>query len=274
MITLPIVKHEIATSFDVAPLSYGHDVTLPIEVEQVSEVRAERVHKKKAAAEERRRRADDADRHIFEQVALERSETAFSELYDRYSPRVYAMMLHYFRVEEDALDVLQDTMILLWEKAPQLWRESTNVRAAISHFARNCAIDALRSRKRRKLDQFVDLADDQPRLEELLADDSTPESTLNAKESRQQVRDALLALSPMQRTTIDLYFFGGLMQKEIGVRLGMPEDTVRTHIRRGIKKLAAILRPQFHPAEEKVVIHTPKNELKKNIISITPYGRD
>src|SRR5436190_13567621 len=229
------MKEDHAASFDAAPLSYGLDVE--ITADSFVFERAERARKKKEAAEERRRRADNADREIFEQVALERSEQAFSELYDRYSPRVYAMMLHYFRVEEDALDVLQDTMILLCEKAPQLYRENTNVRAAIYHFARNSAISALRSRKRRKVEEHIDLSDDQPRLEELLADDATPETTLSAKESRKQVRDALLTLSPIQRTAIDLAYFGGLTREEIAVRLGMNKDAVHSQIIRGMKKL-------------------------------------
>jgi RNA polymerase sigma-70 factor, ECF subfamily len=264
------VKDEGATPFGVVPLSYGPEDVL--EVRSASEFFVERARKKKEAADERRRRADDADRELFEQVALERSETAFSELYDRYSPRVYSMMLHYFRVEEDALDILQDTMILLWEKAPQLYRENTNVRAAIYHFARNCAIDALRSRKRRV--EIVDLTEDQPRLEELLADDHTPEHTLHAKEARKQVRDALLMLSPIQRTAIDLAYFGGLSREEIAIRLGMHRDAVQSQIMRGIKRLRSVLRPQFSAPEEKIVIQASKRELKKELISIIPYGRD
>lgn len=273
--TLPIAKEESVSPIGGAPLRYGLDISGgPAIGSAAAEERAEKARKRKEAADERRRRADIFDREIFEQVALERSEQAFSELYDRYSPRVYAMMLHYFRAEEDALDILQDTMILLWEKAPQLYRENTNVRAAIYHFARNCAISALRSRRRRKLDQFVDLTEDQPSLEELLADDATPESTLNAKESRQQVRDALLTLSPVQRTAIDLAYFGGLTHQEIGIRIGMKEEAVRSQIHRGIRRLAAVLRPQFEAPEERIVIQTPKNELKKDLISIIPYGRD
>jgi RNA polymerase sigma-70 factor (ECF subfamily) len=265
------VTDDVVASFDAAALSYGPDVSFT--EPSVSETRTEKARKKKEAADARRQRADDADRDIFEQVALERSEQAFSELYDRYSPRVYAMMLHYFRVEEDALDILQETMILLWEKAPQLYRENTNVRAAIYHFARNCAIDALRSRKRRKLD-VVDLTDDQPRLEDLLADEMTPESTLSAKESRKQVRDALLALSPVQRTAIDLAYFGGLSREEIAQRLGMTKEGVQSMIVRGIKKLRSVLHSQFSAPEEKIFIQASKRELKKELVSIIPYGRD
>ena len=270
---MPIAKNEVTAPFGAVPLSYGLEVGIPLEVQTIVEERADRARKKKEAADERRRRADEADREIFEQVALERSEQAFSELYDRYSPRVYSMMLHYFRVEEDALDILQDTMLLLWEKAPQLYRENTNVRAAIIHFARNCAMDALRARKRRKLD-IVDLTEDQPRLEELMADDHTPEYMLHAKEARKQVRDALLALTPIQRTAIDLAYFGGLSREEIAVRLGIHKDALQSQILRGMRKLRSVLRPQFSAPEEKITIQVSKRELKKDLVSIIPYGRD
>lgn len=241
--------------------------------------RVDRKQRALEAAETRQRRADAVDLALFEQVALERSEVAFSELYDRYAPRLYAMMLHYVRVEEDALDLLQDTFILLWEKAPLLYREKTHARAAIYHFARNCAIDAIRSRRRRK-DRFEPLPDDQPTLDDLLRDERTPETNLNSKEARQHMREALLTLSDMQRMAIDLAYFGGLTHAEIATRLGVTDGAVSKAIHSAIRKLAKVLVPRFEEpnalakmqpiATERV----PASALRKSQISIIPYGHD
>jgi len=235
----------------------------------------ERLEKGRAAAATRQRKADAVDLALFERVALERSEEAFSELYDRYAPRLYAMMLHYVRVEEDALDLLQDMFILLWEKAPLLYRENTHARAAIYHFARNCAIDAVRSRKWRDK-SFEPLPEDQPTLDDLLREESTPETNLNAKEAREQVRDALRMLSDIQRAAIDLAYFGGLTQSEIAKRLNVTEGVVRSAIYGAIRKLGRLLPPRFEEPAKPLerVENLPKEATRKNPISIKPFGND
>ncbi|MDP4200618.1 MAG: sigma-70 family RNA polymerase sigma factor [Bacteroidota bacterium] len=251
-------------------LGFGPGIPLdvPVKPEPSSE-------KRRDAAETRQRRADAVDLALFEQVALERSEQAFSELYDRYAPRLYAMMLHYVRIEEDALDLMQDTFILLWEKAPLLYRENTHARAAIYHFARNCAIDAIRSRRRGKL-RFEPLPEDQPTLDDLLRDERTPENNLNAKEARENLREALLTLNDSQRTAIDLAYFGGLTHAEIAARLKVAETTVDYAIYSAIRKLSKVLAPRFaEPVKRrKKVKRLPEDRLIKNEITITPYGNE
>src|ERR1700722_3153264 len=55
--------------------------------------------------EDRKQMADKINYDLFEQIAVERSEIAFSEFYDRFAPRVYSMLLRLVRTKEDANDL-------------------------------------------------------------------------------------------------------------------------------------------------------------------------
>jgi len=209
----------------------------------------------------RSQKRDIIDRDLFEQVAIERSDVAFSELYDRFASRIYSLLLHMLRSEEDALDILQEIFILIWEKAPIYYHVTVNPTAWILQLARNRAIDELRGRKRRGADHFESFEEhelsERPELALMLGDFRTPETDLTSKEMRQEVRRALQALSPLERRLIDLTYFSGLKHDEVAEILKMPRGTVSFSLRRAIMKLRAMLKPR---AGEK---HTPVRRTKK-----------
>src|ERR1700733_2142635 len=64
-----------------------------------------------SSKEYRKQKEDKISCDLFEQIAVERSEIAFSEFYDRFSAKVYALLLRIVRTEEDALDLLQEVFI-------------------------------------------------------------------------------------------------------------------------------------------------------------------
>ena len=218
----------------------------------------EREEARAQARELRRIKAAGVVQDLLEQVALERSELAFSELYDRVSPKIYALLLHLLRSDEDALDALQEIFILIWEKAPLFYRADGNATAWIIQLARNRAIDEVRSRRVRKgpLTSY-DFSREQPALNELVEDYHTPDGDLAAKENGYEVRRALSALTPQQRTVIDLVYFGGLTHEEVSTQLNIPAGSVSSIMRQSIMKLRKILQPRMG-------VEFPKREIKQN----------
>ncbi|CAN5775144.1 sigma-70 family RNA polymerase sigma factor SigK [soil metagenome] len=62
-------------------------------------------------------------------------------------------------------------------------------------------------------------------------------------DTRDHVARALDQLPPAQREAIVLAFFGGLTYREVALRLGDPEGTVKARIRAGLSKLRTIIEP-------------------------------
>jgi RNA polymerase sigma-70 factor (ECF subfamily) len=69
---------------------------------------------------------------------------ALSQLYDRYSPRVYGLIAHILPSREAADEVLQEVFLHLWSESERLKQEGRSVVAWLVVSARAAAIDRLR----------------------------------------------------------------------------------------------------------------------------------
>jgi RNA polymerase sigma-70 factor (ECF subfamily) len=207
--------------------------------------------------EDRKQMADKINYDLFEQIAVERSEIAFSEFYDRFAPRVYSMLLRLVRTKEDANDLLQEVFILVWNKAPSLYKMHGNPVPWLIQLTRNRAMDEIRSRKykSRSKDESFDAV-----RHDLLTDDSTPEADFVTIESRTEIQNALSALSPRQRKAIEMVFFGGMTFQETADSLQIPSGSVGAIIRQAIVKLGDVLKPRMG-----IALNEPtKNKRKSN----------
>ena len=162
-----------------------------------------------------------------------RDETAFAELYDRFSRPVFSLVVRIVRSRAEAEEVLQESFWQIWEHAPAYRAELGSPFCWMVTVARRKAIDRLRANSRhlqriteaqgsRNDDDFTAPA----ALESLAADERTV-----------AVRAALAQLNAEERRAIVLAFFDGLTHDEIAVALGAPVGTVKARIRRGLLKL-------------------------------------
>src|SRR4051812_26850503 len=72
---------------------------------------------------------------------------AFEELYDRYSPTLYALLLRIVGNAEDAQEVLQETFVKVWSNAGTYDAVRGSEAAFLISIARSRGIDRLRSRR-------------------------------------------------------------------------------------------------------------------------------
>ena len=72
---------------------------------------------------------------------------ALSELYDRYAPRIYGLMLHILSSRKAAELVLQDVFARLWSESARLSQEGGSVVAWLVLTARDRAVEQLRTQR-------------------------------------------------------------------------------------------------------------------------------
>ncbi len=166
----------------------------------------------------------------------ERDQTAFSELYDRYSPLVYSMVLKIVKATGEAEDLIQEIFLQIWNKADMFAQDKGSVYTWIVTIARRKAIDRLRSKeminKGQSLDadyNFITIPDTAYLANPLHATITGEQETL--------MRSGLAQLSDEQRTILELSYYEGFTQEQISKKLNVPLGTVKTRMRNGLIKL-------------------------------------
>ncbi len=101
---------------------------------------------------------------LLKAIASERSVEAFEAVFRHFGPRVRVYMLRQVRDAQAAEELMQETMMTVWNKAALFDPARGNVSAWIFRIARNLRIDAHRRDRRPEFDMndpaFV--ADDAP----------------------------------------------------------------------------------------------------------------
>src|SRR6186997_886444 len=76
----------------------------------------------------------------------QRTQTAFSYLYDNYSPALYGVIVSIVQDRELANDVLQEVFIKVWRQIDQYNPEKGKLYTWLINICRNASIDTLRSK--------------------------------------------------------------------------------------------------------------------------------
>lgn len=182
-----------------------------------------------------------AGRDALDAAAIRRicggDDAALAELYDRYAPVALGLALKIVREPSEAEDVVHDAFVAIVERAAQYRAERGSVAAWLVTTVRNLALDRARRRARRAQITEEELRHEP--LEEIL----DPEAIAWAARDREAVHQALAALSPAQRATLEIAFFEGLSYPEIAEREGVPLGTVKSRAARALQALRSVLDP-------------------------------
>jgi RNA polymerase sigma-70 factor (ECF subfamily) len=159
---------------------------------------------------------------------------ALAELYDRYTPLLYPLVLRILRSAADAEDALQDAWIQVWKRAATYDPRRGSVAAWLLTVARTRALDRYRSKSAR--DRAESSVDPEPPSRP-----ADPPVSAFQGQLGERVRHALGTLTPQQREVLETAYFGGLSQSEIADRLGAPLGTVKSWTRQALSKLRELL---------------------------------
>lgn len=172
-------------------------------------------------------------------------DTAIAELYDRHGGVLYAVAYRIVGGRADAEDVVVEAFAQAWRDATRFEAARGSVVAWLVMIARSRALDMVRARGRRDRLTLSAAAGEPESPPAMGARLPQPGEALDRAERREQVGQAMAALSPPQRESIELAFFEGLSHTEIAERLREPLGTVKTRVRLGMQKLRESLRPYY-----------------------------
>ena len=144
-------------------------------------------------------------------------QSAFARLIDRESPRLLRFARTILGTLEEAEDVVQETLISLWENAER-WRPEARVGTWLHTVCYNRCIDRLRRRRR-----FVD----DSALDQIADESAQPDGGVLQSETVRSVRAALEQLPHRQRSAVLLFHFQDLPQKEAAARHGRQRARLR-----------------------------------------------
>ena len=162
--------------------------------------------------------------------------SAREELFERHRTDSYRVAYRLLGHEEDALDVVQESMLKAFS-ALRDFDGRSGFRTWLLRIVTNTALDWGRRRKRRPAGRGGDGED--PRLEPITSDD--PARRLHQEDLRVALDRALSGLTPTIRTTFVLFAELGLSYKEIAATQDVPIGTVMSRIHAAREKLQSSL---------------------------------
>ena len=160
-------------------------------------------------------------------------DSALAGIFERCGRAVHHAALAVTRDHAAAEDIAQVVMLALWEHPERYRPDLGELRPWLAQVARNRALDWLRAETAARNREIR--ASQRARLDEPSTAERA-ETTVIAE----QVRGSVAALPRAERVPITLAYFGGLSYRQVAADLAIPEGTVKTHIRVGLRRLASL----------------------------------
>ena len=174
------------------------------------------------------RRAQAGDHLAQDQIARE------------YRGAMYRLALQMLRNPDDAMDVVQDSLLRFFKNLHRFDPERP-VKPWLFQIARNRALDLLRRRKVRKHDSIDDRDDEGNLRFQLLDPKADPEGDARAIHLQAHIWNTLEQLSENQREILVLRDYQDLSYAEIAEILKIPIGTVMSRLHGARKKLRSLL---------------------------------
>lgn len=159
---------------------------------------------------------------------------AYGQLVRRYQQTVFNVCWRVLQDRQDAEDLAQEAFIRAFERLDQ-FDDRLPFGPWINRIAVNMSINAL---KKRRLFYPLDAErDSQPARPE-----THPETALDHDQRRSTIREALKLLPPAYRAAIEMRHFQEMSYEEMALAAGLPLNTIKSHLFRGRKQLARLLK--------------------------------
>ncbi|HHP5492195.1 sigma-70 family RNA polymerase sigma factor [Aeromonas veronii] len=166
-------------------------------------------------------------------VAEQADKAAFARLFQHFAPRIRSYGLRHLGSEANAMELVQETMLLVWQKAHLYHPEKGAPTTWIYTVMRNQCFDMLRRRRASK--------------EDLCAEELWPVLEFQAEEEHlsggedavltRQMAHYLGTLPEPQQQVVRGIYLQEFSQQELAERLGVPLGTIKSRLRLALQKL-------------------------------------
>lgn len=162
---------------------------------------------------------------------------AFEQVYNLSHRYLYVCIRHIVKDDEAAVDMLQETYLEISRSIGQLNSTEDFLNWAAVIAKRKCYAYMNKS------DKYVIFGtgkdEEEQDIIESVADNEAfiPESIMQDKEKSRLIMEIIDGLSDMQRLCVIAYFYNEQTQEEIAEELGIPVNTVKSHINRAKVKI-------------------------------------
>ena len=170
---------------------------------------------------------NERDHQLLARVAA-RDPEAFKQLYQLYHRRLTRFLMRLTRRPEVAEEIINDTLWVVWRKAPE-FRHGSLVSTWIFGIAYRRGLKTLQ----RQQPRTVDAADE---TEAFARDDIQP-----ARERADWLERALAQLPLNQRAVLELAYYVGYSCEEIAQIMDCPVNTVKTRMHKARQRMKTLL---------------------------------
>jgi len=164
-----------------------------------------------------------------QRISIHQDKIAFSKLFKFFAPRIRSHGLKKFGQEANAMELVQETMMLVWRKAHQFDSSKGKGSTWIYTIMRNYSFDMLRKVQRNK--------------EDLISEDLWP--TLDVEVESEPVdhlasKNILMfidRLPELQKQAVNAIYIEDKTQQELAAQLSVPLGTIKSRLRLAMIKL-------------------------------------
>jgi RNA polymerase sigma-70 factor, ECF subfamily len=165
-------------------------------------------------------------------------QQALAALYRRRGAFIYSLLVQMLTNETEAQEVMQDTFVQIWRRAPKYDPQRSPPLAWMVMVARGVALDRLRARQRQKSKHETYRRE----IASLGIEEINGLRHAEMGELETACAAALQQLPEPQRRALQLAFLRGWTHEEIARAEGDPLGTVKARIRRGLMAMRQILK--------------------------------
>jgi RNA polymerase sigma-70 factor (ECF subfamily) len=161
-------------------------------------------------------------------------KSAFARLYGLTHAKLLGVALRILRDRAQAEDVLQETYLKIWRHAANYDPAIASPMTWMATIVRHGAIDAVRKRQ-------IEAFGGEDEIAAVASDDPDPVEEIYLARLRPKALAAFARLPEDKRRLIMLAYLRDRSRQELSTRLGVPANTVKTHLRRALLELRATM---------------------------------